>query len=118
MTERKTPLDWFFLVGMPVLFLAVAWWGITSLLGPPAPVRAVGLIKKGAINVGMTTTQVESEVGVPKDIEIQPDGTFNYVYHQGTAEPFVEEEATVTFSSSGVVTRILVEKVQVKPPGD
>ena len=113
--NRKTPLDYFFLFGMPVVFLAIAWFGIVAILGPAAPIRPVTLIKNGAISIGMFDYQVKEKVGEPKDVERYPEGGFAYVYHQGTAEPFVEEEATVTFSESALVIRINVEKVTIPP---
>lgn len=107
------------LYGMPILFFAIAWWGITSLLGPAPPPKPVNLIRDGAAQPGMLIDRVVEKVGVPKSIETYPDGTQGYVYHQGTAEPFVEEEATVVVSENGVVLRVAIEKVTVpQPPAD
>ena len=113
MNPRKTPFDYAFLFGLPIVFLAIAWFGITSLLGPAPPTRAVTLIKEGKVAVGMPIDRAVNEVGAPKDIESYPDGTQGYVYHQGTAEPFIEEEATLIVSESGVILRIKIEKSTV-----
>lgn len=109
--NKRGPADYFFLYVLPVLFLVVAWWGITSLLGPSPPVRAVSVLKKANIQVGMPIDSIIELVGKPDSIESYPDGTLGYVWHQGGSEAYSEDEATLTVNGSGFITRVRFERV-------
>lgn len=59
----------------------------------------------------MTADQVVEAVGSePKSVESRPDGGFTFVYHRGTEEPYVEEDAMVAFSSQGFVVSVTFER--------
>src|SRR5512132_3716760 len=89
---KPTAIDYVFMFGGPILFLAIAFWGILWVLGPvPAP-NPITLIKKGEVKVGMSQGQVERVLGEPKSTEPQADGSVNWIYHHGTEEPYVEED--------------------------
>lgn len=113
---KASPFDYFVMIGLPVAFVAIAFWGIVSLMGPAPPANPVSLLKKGVVKIGMTRDEVIGEVGEPKSIEQSPDGSFAFVYHRGTEEPFVEEDATVMFSSGGLVRRVTFERTAVTLP--
>jgi hypothetical protein len=115
---KPTAIDYVFMIGGPVAFLAIAVWGILWLLGPAPPGNPVSLLKKGAVKVGMTPSQVLEKVGNPKSIEPRTGGGFTYRYHRGTEEPFVEEDAFIDFSESEKVVNVSFERTAVKPPGD
>lgn len=115
---KPTALDYAVLFGGPIAFLAIAVFGTLWLLGPAPPNNPVSLLKKGAVQVGMTPEEVVDQVGRPKSIEPRPAGGFTYRYHRGTAEPFVEEDAYVDFSESGRVVNVTFERTAIRPPGD
>jgi hypothetical protein len=114
---KPTAFDYLVMIGLPIAFVGIAFWGIVSLMGPAPPANPVSLLKKGVVKIGMTRDQVTSEVGEPKSIESSPDGTFSYVYHRGTEEPFVEEDATVSFNADGFVRGVSFQKTAVPLPG-
>lgn len=99
------------MIGGPLMFIAILIWGIFFLLGPPPPSNPVSRLKRGAVKPGMTMDQVVAAVGSePKSIEPRPDGGFTYIYHRGTEEPFVEEDALVAFSANGYVISVSFER--------
>jgi hypothetical protein len=115
---KPTAVDYVVMIGGPICFLAIAIWGLLWLLGPAPPENPVSLLKQGAVKPGMTREQVLDQVGAPKDLETRPDGGFAFIYHRGTEEPFVEEDAVVTFSPSGLVTRVSFERSAVPIQGE
>lgn len=114
---KPTGVDYAVMIGGPVAFIAILVWAIYFFLGPAPPANPVSKLKRGAVSAGMSTDQVRAEVGEPKSIEPRPDGGFTYVYHRGTEEPFVEEDALVAFSASGYVISVSFERTAV-PVGE
>jgi len=99
------------MIGGPLAFMAVLAWGIWMFLGPAPPSNPVSRLKRGAVHAGMTADQVVEAVGSePKSVESRPDGGFTFVYHRGTEEPYVEEDAMVAFSSQGFVVSVTFER--------
>lgn len=115
---RPTAFDYVVMIGLPIAFLGIAFWGIVSLMGPAPPANPISLLKKGVVKIGMTRDQVVGEVGEPKSIEASPDGSFAFVYHRGTEEPFVEEDATVSFTQEGFVRSVSFQRTAVPLPGN
>lgn len=102
------------MIGGPIAFIAILIWGILFLLGPAPPANPISKLKRGVVKPGMTPRQVVEAVGTePKSIETRPDGGFTYVYHRGTEEPFVEEDALVAFSAQGFVVNVTFERAPV-----
>lgn len=114
---KPTALDYAVLFGGPIAFLAIAILGTLWLLGPAPPKNPVSLLKKGAVAPGMSPDEVVEAVGRPNSVEPRDAGGFTYRYHRGTAEPFVEEDAYVDFSSSERVVSVSFERTPVQPPG-
>ena len=112
---KPTAVDYLAMIGGPIAFLAIAIWGILWLLGPAPPPNPVSKLKGGAVRPSMTQRQVVDAVGEPKSIEPRPDGGVDWVYHRGTAEPYVEEDASVTFNAQGSVVRVSFEKSSPPP---
>lgn len=99
--------------GGPLLFLAIAWVGITSLLGPPPPASPVQKLRSGWVKPGMTESEVLAAVGKPAGESERPAGGFTYRY-QGSAwdnerRTFLEEDAYVDFSATGQVSSVTFE---------
>jgi hypothetical protein len=114
---KPTAIDYVVMIGMPAAFLAIAFWGILWAFGPPPPENPVSRLKQGVVKPGMTQSQVVDAVGrEPQSVEPSPDGGFAYVYHRGTSEPFVEEDAAVHFNSAGFVIRVTFERSAVPIP--
>ena len=114
---KPTAFDYLVMIGLPIAFLGIAFWGIVSLMGPAPPANPVSLLKKGVVKIGMSRDQVVGHVGEPKSIETSPDGSFAFIYHRGTEEPFVEEDATVSFTQDGFVRGVSFQKTAVPLPG-
>jgi hypothetical protein len=111
--EKKGAVDYLVMFGAPLAFLALAWWGIASLLGPgPAP-NAFELLRDGRVKPGMSQGQVIAEVGAPKEVVSRPDGGASLRYQRSTWVPdrktFVEEDAYVDLDPQGFVTGVAFE---------
>ena len=115
--DRKSALDYFFIFGLPVVFVCIAFFGILWIAGPAPVPNPIQRLKAGAVQIGMSIDQVETAVGTPKAIRSQDDGSMTYRYSHGTSEPLVEEDGYVDFNASGRVTRVDFEKTVVTIPG-
>lgn len=113
--EPLRPVDWAFLIGGPIVFLAIAWFGLQAIIGPPPPLPAVQRIQQGAIRIGMTEGEVIRAVGSPRSVAENEDGTYTFRYQRSRWNPdariAIEEDAFVDFSPNGVVTAITFESL-------
>ncbi len=104
------PIDYAVMFGGPILFLLVAFLGVRSLVGPPAPVSAVQRLRDGVVKVGMTESEVVRAAGPPKGITEKPDGGTTLRYQRSAWDAqrstFLEEDAYVDLSPDGVVTAV------------
>lgn len=113
---RLTKIDYLFLIGGPVLFVATAVIGIMWLLGPPPPKNPVKLIKEGAVKTGMSVSEVEQILGQPKEMTQTADGGLRFLYVKSSETPFVADEGIVEFSATGQVVRVTTDQFQGVPP--
>lgn len=117
--DPPKPYDYFFIIGFPVIFLAIAVAGILWLLGPAPYKDPVTRIREGAVQIGFTREGVINAVGPPMEETSNPDGTFTLRYRRGTEQPLVEEDAFLDFSADGFLMRINYERTRVpEPPPD
>lgn len=115
---KITPLDYVFMIGGPVLCLAIILLGVRWALGPAPPDNPVSRLKQGVVKPGMTKDQVLDELGrQPQSVESRPDGGVNWVYHRGTEEPFVEEDAVIAFSAGETVVSVSFERSRAPVTG-
>ena len=120
--EKKGPVDYLVMFGGPILFLAIALWGISAFLGPPAPPNKIQMLRDGVVKVGMSERQVVDLVGEPKATIVKPSGGYSFRYQRSTWIPdrkqFVEEDGYVDFDEAGMVTGVALESrtpAYVKP---
>ncbi|MCW5943766.1 MAG: hypothetical protein KIS66_16155 [Fimbriimonadaceae bacterium] len=113
-----TRVDYAVMIGGPIVFMLILWFGVNWIVGPGPPPRPIQKLKAGVVKNGMTSEQVIAQVGPPAGIVESPDGSFTYRY-QGTGEDaFLAEDAFVDFGAGGRVVNVTFEKTPVKPPGD
>lgn len=109
-------LDYAFLFGMPVLFLLVAWFGLTSLLPKGPPPDPVKILRSGAVRAGMGPAEVRRLVGLPKATVDLGDGAFEYVYRRTIYDNDVSmDDAFVEFTSDARVRVVRFERVAGPP---
>jgi len=112
------PIDWAFLIGGPIAFLAIAWFGLQAILGPAPPLSPVQKLKQGAVKPGLSEADVLMAVGEPKSVsETDSGATFRYQGSLWNAETktFTEEDVYVDFDSAGRVTSVSFE-ARTPPP--
>lgn len=111
-----THLDYLFMIGGPVVFMAFAIFGIYWLIGPAPPMNPVQLVKDGKVEAGMSQQAVLNLLGKPKERVELPDGGERWRYHHGTADPFVEEDADLVFTPGGRLLSASVSKSPIPVP--
>jgi len=98
------------MIGLPAIFVAVAYFGLRQYAAPPIPQPAVARLKNGAVRTGMSTEEVVRAAGEPKSITEGEDGRTTYRYMSSAWDvnrgAFVEEDAYVDFDSTGRVSNI------------
>lgn len=108
--EPLTPLDYTFMIGGPILFFVIAWFGVMSLLGPGPAENPVQKLRREVVKPGMTESQVIREVGEPKSIEETATGGYSFRYQRSgwdsDAKQAREEDAFVDFDANGRVVNI------------
>jgi hypothetical protein len=119
MKTKLRPIDWAFLIGGPIVFLAIAWFGLNAIIGPgPAP-HPVALLRAGRVTPGMTEGEVRALLGPPKADITQEEGKYYFRYQrsswQSDTKTFVEEDAYVDFESDGRVSGVSFES-RTPPP--
>jgi hypothetical protein len=119
--DKPAAVDYAVMFGGPAVFLAIVYFGMTSLIGPPPPPNPVDRLREGAVRPGMTEGQVLRNVGRPKGIMDGSDG-YTYRYQRSSWDPqrrlFVEEDAYVDFDDSGRVARISFDSRVPTPAGE
>lgn len=98
------------MVGGPVVFFLIAWFGLRAIVGPLPRPNPVQELREGAVRPGMSVREVESSVGTPKSITDRPDGGFTYRYQRSAWDSargtMLEEDAYIDFSPSDSVTAV------------
>lgn len=113
---KLSRIDYLFLIGGPVAFVLFAVLSIMWILGPPPPKNPIKLIKDGDVKTGMSVKEVERVLGQPKEITITPEGGLKYLYIKSADTPFVADEGTVEFNSTGQVVRVSTDQFNGVPP--
>jgi hypothetical protein len=109
--RKLGPVDYAFLIGGPIAFFLIAFFGLRAVVGPIPQSSAVQRIKDGEITPGMTTAQVLNKLGAPKNLETKADGSATIIYTRTVAEgDLVLEEGVVTVSPSGTVLETHVDR--------
>jgi hypothetical protein len=113
------PIDWVVVIGGPLLFISIAWFGLQAIIGPPAEVNPVQRLRAGAVSVGMSERAVIQAVGKPKAILDKESGGYYFRYEgsawDNQAKAFALENSYVDFNESGRVTGVSFE-VRTPPP--
>jgi hypothetical protein len=104
-------MDYGFLIGGPIAFFLVAFFGLRAVVGPIPQVSAVQRIKDGEITSGMTTVQVLNKLGPPKEYKSNPDGSSTIIYTRTVADgDLTLEEGVVTTGPAGTVLETHVDR--------
>lgn len=108
--EPLRPIDWAVVVGGPVVFLAIAWFGLQAIIGPGPDPNPVAELRAGKVRPGMRESEVLQRVGRPTAVVENEDGTFYYRYQHSAWRPEdktpIEEDGYVDFSASALVTNV------------
>jgi hypothetical protein len=108
------------MIGGPVLFLLIAWWGLRALAGGTLPDTPIQRLRDGAVRPGMSQSEVVKAVGPPKvQVERESGGlTFRYMGSTWDTQraTFLEEDAYVDFGSDGRVSAVSFESRTPEPP--
>ena len=112
--QKLTKLDYFVMIGGPVLFFVIFWIGVKLIIGPipdPSPVQK---LRDGRIAIGTRMIDAEKELGRPSRVQQLPDGgsLFVYtstVYEEGTKSDSLDE-ATIQFTPGGRVEAIRFDR--------
>lgn len=122
MAKKETPyeklkaIDYVVMIGGPLTFMAIFYFGMLWILGPSPPPSAIDKLKHGEVRVGMTYEQTLAKIGIPKGEVPQPDGGKILKYVHDTDQPGLQDEGSVDVSPDGVVTEIRIEQVPVIRP--
>lgn len=118
--DKLKPLDYGLMIGLPVIFVAFAFFGLRWFAAPPIPQPSVERLRSGAVHSGMTAEEVLHLAGEPKSVTTNEDGrtTFRYMNSawDSARSTFVEEDAYVDFDPSGRVTNLSFETQTPAPP--
>lgn len=118
--DRPKPLDYVVMIGGPLVFLAIAWFGLRAIAGGPSHESAIELLREGAVRVGMTEAEVRQAVGSPKAETQSDDGKLTYRYMRSSWDTsrrtFVEEDAYIDFDASGRVSGLAFDSRTPDPP--
>ncbi|MDX2065796.1 MAG: outer membrane protein assembly factor BamE [Fimbriimonadaceae bacterium] len=121
MKARLRPIDWAFLIGGPLVFLAIAWFGLNAIIGPSPTPNPVEQLRAGRIKPGMSEAEVRAILGPPKADVTQEEGKFYYRYQrsawQSETRTFTEEDAYVDFEVDGRVSGVSFESRTPPPAG-
>lgn len=113
---RLRPIDWFAMIGMPILCALVLFFGLRAVIGPVPKASPVQKVKDGDIQTGMSVAKVLGILGRPKEIHTNPDGSSEFVYTRTVADPDLAiEAASIEFSEAGTVTSTRVERHAPSP---
>ena len=108
---KLEPIDYLFMIGGPALFLFIAIFGMTKVIGPIPHASPVQRIKDGEIKSGMTLDQVLHDLGKPKEVETHDDGTATVIYTRTVADPDLQvEEGVIELSPSGTVITTTIDR--------
>lgn len=118
--DKPKPFDYLVMIGAPLLFMAIAVWGLRSLAGADVPQTAIHRLREGVVKPGMTREEVLRLVGRPK-AEIQNESgrtTFRYMHGVWDTQSatFREDDAYVDFDASGRVSSVAFETRTPEPP--
>jgi len=116
---KPTRLDYGFMIGGPILFIAIALAGLHAILNPPHPFDPIQRLQSGDVTDGMTVDQVERQVGVPKAVVDNSIGgtTFRYdrTVFQQQSQGFAIVEGDVEFGPEGHVQDVKIATYPVNP---
>jgi hypothetical protein len=118
--DKPRPLDYLFMIGGPVFFLAICWWGLRAIAGGGGAESPIQRLRDGAVQPGMTQMEVIKSMGPPKaDLENQ-NGSHTFRYMHGNWDTqrntFLEEDGYVDFGPDGKVSGITFEARTPDPP--
>lgn len=115
---KLQPIDYLFMIGGPILFLVVAFFGMRAVIGPVPRPSAVQRIKDGEIKPGTPVSQVLHELGTPQSVSTNPDGSTTLIYTRTVADPDLQvEEGIVQVTQSGEVLSTTVDRQLPTRPG-
>lgn len=108
---KLRPIDYVFLIGGPLIFFCIAWFGLRAIVGPIPQPSAVQQIKDGDIKPGDAMADVLKRLGQPKTITTRDDGSMVAVYTRTVADGDLQlEQGVVTVDASGHVVEAHVER--------
>ena len=111
-------IDWFAMIGMPVLCAAVLFFGLRAVIGPVPKIHPVQRIKDGDIQPGTPVGQVLATLGRPSRVASNPDGSTDVVYERTVADPELAlEEGVVHVGVGGSVSSTEVRREAPPAPG-
>ncbi len=115
---KLKPIDYVFMIGGPIAFLLVAIFGMKAVIGPIPHPSAVQRIKDGDIKPGTPLTQVLHDLGQPKSVSLNPDGTTTVIYTTTVADPDLQiEEGIIQVTQGGEVLNTSTDRQLPTKPG-
>ena len=115
---KLKPIDYAFMIGGPIVFLLIAIFGMKAVIGPIPHPSAVQRIKDGDIKPGTPLTEVLHELGEPKSVTPNPDGTTTIIYTRTVGDPDLQiEEGIIQVTQSGEVLTTTVDRQLPTKPG-
>jgi hypothetical protein len=115
---KLEPIDYAFMIGGPLAFLLIAIFGMKAVIGPIPHPSAVQRIKDGDIKPGTPLNQVLHELGEPKSVTLNPDGTSTVIYIRTVADPDLQiEEGIIQVTQGGEVLTTTVDRQLPTKPG-
>lgn len=111
---KLQPIDYAVLIGGPVAFLLILWFGLQAILGPAPRPNPVKLLREGAIAIGAGAGEVTSKLGKPSRVQEIEGGGFRYIYTRTVFEESTRsdslDEAVVEFTPNGRVMGFSFDK--------
>jgi len=111
---KLQPIDYAVIVGGPIAFLLILWFGIHAILGPAPRPNPVQLLRDGAIEIGAPMNEVTQKLGRPSRVQTTEDGTIRYIYTRTVFEQATRsdslDEAVIEFTPSGRVQAISFDR--------
>jgi hypothetical protein len=110
---KLRPIDYVFLIGGPLAFFLIAFFGLRAVVGPIPQPSAVQRIKDGEVKSGENFNDVLKLLGQPKSIVTHDDGSMTAVYTRTVADGDLQvEDGIITVDPTGHVQESHVERQQ------
>ena len=101
--HKLQPVDWAVLIGGPLIFLLIAYFGITALLGPPPRPNPMTAIRDQKVTVGQPWSEARERLGPPTSRVDYPDGSFLLRFTRTDWSGVTKERDATLMQDDGIV---------------